>query len=627
MVDDARAGAPCIAPVTAGAPSRLQTMGGNDTHDLTARLRALAAERPAAPALLAPHRATMSFASLVRHVDRIVSQLATWGIGRGDVVAWSNDDRVTTAGALAILPASATIAPLGPAMTYDALCDTLARLAPKAVVAPAGRDSAIVRAAASLEVAVLLAETAGHAEAGAFDLVLASPAASLDRARRFPGAWACIGATSGATGKPKLVSHGHRQVIATALCVGARLGIGPGDVSGHITPLHLAGGIRNAYFQSLANGGAVNCLPVGDVVAFVEAIAAGEVTFTSASFTILRELLARLEAGLPYSRGRLRFVRAASGRMEDDEMDRLEARLGVPVVAGLASSEAGSIAQQALDAPRRRGSVGRPLDGEVRIVDDDGRVVAPGAIGEIQARGPQLFDGYVDDDALNASSFSGGWFRMGDLGRIDERGELELVGRLKDVINRGGDKIAPLEIDAELRALAGVADAAAFGIPHPRLGEEVVAAVVPSPGTVPDGDALLAALHARLGAQRSPRRLWFVDALPRNEGGKLVRSALPAWVGYEAPPRAPAQSATPATPLESAVAALWSAALGRAEIGRDTAFGALGGDDDTGARLVDQVREAFGVDVPADALRDRASTVSSMARLIERALGGADAPA
>jgi hypothetical protein len=193
----------------------------------------------------------------------------------------------------------------------------------------------------------------------------------------------------------------------------------------------------------------------------------------------------------------------------------------------------------------------------------------------MQVRGPQLFDGYFDDPELNAASFVDGWFRMGDLARFDADGELHLVGRVKEIINRGGDKIAPLEIDAMLRAIPGVADAAAFGIPHPRLNEEVVAAVVAQPGASLSADEILKRAREVLGANRAPRRVWFVDALPRTDAGKLRRHDLPAWVGHQETPAAPLPPPPPdarASPIAIALAALWTGVLRVSPIPPDKDF-------------------------------------------------------
>ena len=598
-------------------------MTHSDHLDLTAHFLDLAARAPDAPALMAPGRETMTRGSLARHVERLRETLSAWGIGRGDVVAWSGGDRIDTAAAIAILPVSCTLAPLNPAATFDVVHGVLSRLKPKAVVVPRDGDAPVVRAARALGIAEIAVDSAGRREAGSFGLVLARRTPSLERGDRLSPAWALIGATSGSTGRPKLVPHGHRQIVACALATGERLAFGPSDVSGHLRSLHLAGGIRNAFMQSLVCGGAVNVLPESNLGALADECSRGNVTYVSASFTLFRELIARLGTRGGFDRGRLRFVRVASGRLEPAEMDRLEALLGVPVVTGLASSETGSTAQQALPpAPRKRGSVGTPVACEVRLVGEDGRVVPPGAVGELQVRGPQVFDGYVDDPGLSAAAFVDGWFRMGDLARIDEDGEIFLVGRANEVVNRGGEKISPVEVDAALRSLPGVADVAAFGVPHARLGQEVVAAVVREPGSDLTAQAVQAHAREHLGARFAPRHVWFVDALPRNDAGKVNRSALPAWVGCDArmldDAAAPADQSAP-TPFEAALAGLWAGVLRVREVPRDADFFMLGGDSLRGAALLEQVRTLFGVELPVERLFDDAGTVGGMARLIEAA--------
>ena len=497
-------------------------------------MRALAASDGGRSALIAPGCLPTSFASMARRAAHAEAALGALGIARGDVVAWTTTRRASTAAAIATLPRGCTLAPLSTTLTDGLAADVLARLAPKAVVLAPGERSSIERAARSMRLALLEAVDDGSGEAGSFELAVLDRGASLDRVERVPEEWALIGATSGTTGRPKLVPHGRRAIVATALAHGARLALGPEDCAAHLSPLHLAGGIRSGYFQGLLNGGATNVLAEFDLEAFVREAAAGRVTHVSTSFAFFRELLGRLDAGLAFAPGRLRFVRIASGRMAPDEMDRLEARLGVPVLTGLASSEAGTVAQQGVPpAVRVRGSVGAPVACEVRVVDERGMDVPAGEAGELWVRGPQVIARYHDDPELDARAFVDGWFRMGDLVRLDARGEIHVVGRVKDVINRGGEKIAPAEIDDALCALDGVVDAAAFALPHERLGEEVAAAVVLAPWARLSAEAVSAAVRERLGPRRAPRRLWFVDAIPRNPAGKVMRASLPAWVGFD----------------------------------------------------------------------------------------------
>ena len=589
-----------------------------------AHLALLTARHPSAPVLLAPGRVPMTFGMLGARIDALRTQLASWNIGPGDVIAWPAVDRVATAAAIAVVPACATLMPLPAALTTSAYARVLARVKAKAVVAPAGAAHPIVEAARGEGVAELALHAEDAGAIGAFRLALVRDDASLALSASVAPDVLYVALTSGTTGKPKLVPQGWTSIAVTSSALGDALAMGPGDVSAHITTLHLANGLRTATMLALLNGGAVDVLPEGDLDAFLAAIAAGEVTYTSSTFAMHRELLRRLDGARVEQRGRLRFLRVSSGRLEPDEMDRLEDAFGVPVITGLSTTETGPIAMQRLPPARRaRGSVGNAVVSEIRIADEHGASLPTGAVGEVQVRGSQVFAGYLDDPELSASAFIDGWFRLGDLGRLDEHGDLYVVGRLKDTINRGGEKIAPQEIDAVLQALPGVVEAAAFGIPHPALGEEVVAAIVREPGSAIDARQAMAAVRAQLGERRAPRNVWFVDALPRTEAGKLKRSALVEQVMGDralsaavngAPSRAP-------TPLEIALTALWTEVLRRASVGLDENFFMLGGDSLRGAKLLAQVNAAFGVDLQVQSLFDAANTIAGMARSIELARG------
>ena len=604
--------------------------------DVTATLLAIAARQPDAPFLSAPGRRTMRWSSVADHIARVRRDFHRWDIRRGDVVVASSFDRHACAAALAILPAASTFALLADGTAPGRCAELLRRMRARAVLVaprPAGACHPLELAARELRIARIRIEPRTDAETGAFDLALEAPDRSLDTDHAGDARHGWIGVTSGTTGRPKLVSHGHRQVIATAMATGKRLAMTPRDVSGHLTPLSLANGQRTAFLLSLLNGGSVHCLPEAGADALLDAVDADAVSYVSCSFTIHRELLALFRSGRRVRSSRLRFVRVASGALEPPEMDALEAAFGVPVVTGLGATETGMVAHQHLPpSPRKRGSVGRPLACDLRLVDEAGREVPPGALGAIEVRGPQLFDGYLDDPDLDARSFAGGWFRMGDLGWIDEDGELHIAGRLAETINRGGEKISPAEIDAVLLSLAGVADAAAFGLPHPTLGEEVVAAVVRSPDGTVTGSSVQEHVRAALGSRRTPRQVWFVGGLPRNAAGKLLRAGLPAWVGAggAAPstdtghgggaPPAPNPSLTPA---EAALARLWCGLLGVSAVSPEDTFRSLGGDPARARALAEQVRAAFGVECTDETVASVDATLGEMALAIRRCAGGA----
>ena len=592
--------------------------------DPTAHLLAWAELQPSAPALVVQGRPPMTFDGLARRIGAIGSKLAAWGIRRGDAVVWLNIDRAESAAAQAIMPSSSTIMPVSASITADAGADVLARVRPKAVALPQGTSHPLAAIARELAIALIEVRSDPRGPAGTFDIELVRPDASLDSPPRLAPGIAWLLETSGSTGKPKLVQHGRRQVMAMIRAVRGRLGIGPGDVSAHAVPLHLANGMRAAYMWSLLNGGAVEILPEADPDALLAAIARGGVSYYSASFAIQRELLARLAGRRSASSGRLRFVRVASGRLEPEELDRLEAVLDVPVITGLASSESGFVAHQGLPPmPRRRGSVGPALGSEIRIVDDRANDVPPGEAGEILVRGPQVFDGYLDDPVATAAAFRDGWFRMGDVGRLDEHGELHVVGRVKEIINRGGEKLSPSAIDPVMRAVRGVADAAAFGIPHPRLGEEVVAAVVRDAGSECTAADVIAAVRDRLGPRAAPRHVWFVDRLPRNDAGKLQRNLLAERFGTPAAPSHDGAGET-RTPLEIALAALWSSVLGVGHVHANDRFVAPEDDVRSGARLAELIRSVFGVAIPPEALLAEPRTLRSMSRAVEALLDRAE---
>ena len=616
-----------LTPVSGAVPHASPAMTNPVPDDPTACLLALGDAQPDAPALTSASRAPMAFGELAQRIRSVGTRLAHWGFARGDVVVWPDLDRSIAAAAQAIMPTASTLVPWSASATDEACADLLRRVGAKAVALPRGAGHPLEGIAARMGIARLAVLPDAKGGVGAFDLELDREGVSLRDARPLSAEYAYLSATSGSTGRPKLVPHGRRQLMAMTHAIGGRLALGPGDVSAHMQPLHLANGMRPALMVPLLRGCAVEVLAAADVEGLLDAVARGRVTFVTASFAFHRELLARIDEVRRAAPGRLRFVRVASGRLEAEEMDRLEAALGVPVITALASTESGTVAHQGLPpATRVRGSVGPLLACEVRLVDEGGNVVAPGKVGEVEVRGDQVFDGYLDDPALNAASFVDGWFRLGDLGRFDDAGELHLVGRVKEQINRGGDKISPSEIDAVLRSLPGIADAAAFPIPHPRLGEEVVAAVVLESGAAADQEALLGRAREALGANRAPRRLWFVPSLPRTDGGKLRRADLPAWVGYDPVVRMQPDAAAPAvamSPMETALAALWASVLRLSAVSADADFFMLGGDSLRGAQLLLQVRTAFGVELPLRALFADARTVAGMARRIEAQRRGA----
>ena len=587
----------------------------SEDDDLGVLFARLAAAAPHAAVLDTQARAPLSRSDCAALARTRAAEAARWGLVRGDVLAWAVADRAATAAATIMLPSAATLAPLpadAPGASTGAL---LARLRPKALAVDAGASAAWRTAAERLGIAIVEVASVSGAPAGAFDWRLAQAAASLDRAPTLAPSVAYVCTTSGTTGRPKLVPLSHRQIAWTSRAVAARLAVGPADRSAVLTPLYLANGMRTALLMPALAGATVEILGEADVAALEVSLRAGRVTFFSTAFTILRDLIARFRHAVRYPS--LRFLRAASGALGPGEIGRLESTFGVPVVAGLATTETGVITQQGLPpAPRIAGALGTPLGCEIRLLGESGDEVAQGEVGEVHVRGPQVFAGYLDDPALDALVFADGWYRPGDLARVGDDGELRLVGRTREMINRGGEKIAPVEIDAALRELPGVVDGAGFGIAHATLGEEVGAAIVVGPGASFDADDALARLRARLGARRAPKRVWRVDALPRTPSGKFRRGELAERYRLQAA----AEAAPDATPLAAALAALWAYVFGLDAWPPGASFASQGGDAERARALAETVRGVFGAALDPDWRPDAETTPDAMAHALERSL-------
>ena len=602
------------------------------TPSLVDRLVEHARRQPVAPFMHRPGAPAVGFGTLADQIAHVRDRLCSWGIAPGDVVAGFAPTRALMAMACASLPASSTFAPLGPSLAVDAYEALLSRMRAKAAIAPAGDSHPLVRAARRLGVPVLRVADGESIAPGRYALSLDGDAPGRAETLARPG-HAYVLVTSGTTGRPKLAPLGHRQMLAFADAMIERPALVPGDVGYGLAPFHFAGGLRSSILIPALAGASFVCLEEGDVDGFFRAIPSFRPTHVAAPFAIHRAILRRADA-FPgeVAASRFRFLRTTAGRLEPEEAEALERLFRAPVLQGYGSTEVCGIAHDPMPPLlRKRGSVGTPVGGEVRALDANGRPCLPGERGELVVRGPMVFDGYLDDPALTAQAFDGEWMRTGDEGCVDEDGYVFVTGRLAELVNRGGEKISPLEVDRALETFPGVREAASFGVPHPSLGEELVAAVVPEPNAAIAEAALAAHVRERLGGRKVPRRIWLVEALPRTDAGKLRRAELPAWVGAGSSALSVGEgTADGRSPLEAALAGLWAAILRRDRVGRGDDFFAMGGDSLDAARLLGEVEAALGVRLHVREMFEGATTLAGMARAIEEArarAGRREAPA
>ncbi|MBV9952402.1 MAG: AMP-binding protein, partial [Acidimicrobiia bacterium] len=572
-----------------------------------------------APALLAPGRAPCSYRELAAVCDHLAEALAAVGVRPGQPVALSAPNGPEAASAFLGISRVTACAPLNPASTTAELTFLLDDMEAAAVVV-VGDAGPAREAADALGITVLdlLSDPARDPAGVVRTLVPMGTVQPLPPAPE--DAIALILHTSGTTAKPKQVPLTGRNLATSAANVARTLQLTEADRCGNVMPLFHIHGLVAALLASLHAGGSVLCTPGYEPGTYLASLREAGCTWYTAVPTIHQAVLGEVErAGEPQQRPRLRFIRSASSALPPTVMAGLERVFDAPVVEAYGMTEAShQITCNPLPpGERRSGSVG-PVDAGIAVMGDDGRLLPEGATGEVVIRGANVTAGYLRNDEANATAFVDGWFRTGDQGVVDD-GYLRLTGRLKELINRGGEKISPREVDEVLLDHPAVARAATFATPHPTLGENVAAAVVLAPGATATEEELRAHATGRLTAHKVPARILLVDAIPLGPTGKLQRIGLAAALGLDAelPAAAGAADAHYESGLEAALAGLWAHVLGCPSVGRHDRFVELGGDSLAALELVAQVADLFRVDLDVGTVFERAATVAEMATLVQ----------
>ncbi|HKE15003.1 MAG TPA: non-ribosomal peptide synthetase, partial [Kofleriaceae bacterium] len=549
----------------------------------------------------------------------LAAAAADWrrlGIGPGDIVVTSLSTVVpaTPAVFLAVAAASACI-PLNSDYRVRECVEHMKGDRTRALVVFGAEETDAVEAARSLGLVVIrlspgaimsgrwVAQTDGDAP----------PAAEAQGAAPAPGPddVALVLHTSGTTARPKVVPLTQGNLVASARQIAAWLKLAPGDRCLNLMPLFHIHGLVGALLSSVTAGATLVTTPALEPAAFGRWLVDSEATWYTAVPTMHQVIVAALR-GTDLPRPiRLRFVRSSSSPMPPPVAAELEALFGVPVLQAYGMTEAShQIACNPLPPGRTRaGSVGLPTGTEIRIVGEGGRVLARGQRGEVCIAGRGLFGGYADNPEANRASFLDGFFRTGDEGYLDEDGYLFLTGRLKEMINRGGEKIAPAEVDMVLLEHPSVAQAVCFAVPHPTLGEDIAAAVVARPGAEIDGAALQDFVADRVAPHKIPQRIAVLAALPKGPTGKLVRREVAAQLAGPGcgPSGAPASPPGPPTAdeREALLQKVWCEVLDLDAISADDDYFTLGGDSLRAVTIIGKAR-TIGVELTMmDLMRHR----------------------
>ena len=480
---------------------------------------------PDAVTLLAPDREPVTYRELQDAVDLLAGELSRLGIGRQDGVALVFPEGRELCLALLATISAGIAAPLAwpnPEAEYRRVWSTprvravmVSAEIPRLEVAPGGDP---------LPFFTFTPGSSGRVG----DFRLDGPV--LGRSALAPAPAddiALILRSSGTTGQPKLVPRTHRHLVSTCQAHVEATSVSAADRCLYLAKTVFSQGICTLTTAIFVGASAINP-PKWDKRSIVHCLRVCRPTYLATSPAVLRALAAdRGELREALRHAPLRCIQSSSSPLSADERDRLEAAFGCPILNNYGMSEATVIAtERHAGVPRVPGSVGFPCCG-VQIVDERGTPVGRGAHGEIVVRGSRVISGYLDDPAANVAAFlPGGWLRTGDAGFLDDAGYLHLIGRLGEIINRGGEKIVPSEVDDVLRTHPAVADAAVFAVADDRLGQNLVAAVVLNAGMSASPRELRSWMLDRLASYKAPRRIWFVADLPRTATGKVRRGVL-----------------------------------------------------------------------------------------------------
>lgn len=558
-----------------------------------------AAATPDAPALIEPGRESVTFAGLRNRIKAAAQAVIQAGLTSEDVVAL-------------VLPGGVNWMPgfLGAA--------SVARCA---IVNPALREQEIDSVFADL-----------GARAAIVDPALSSPAEIVARKRgiaflNISGGAACAESppetadgqrvalllhTSATSGKARIVPLTHSNLRAMAANTRRSLNLTSADRFLSMMPMFHLQGLLSSLAQVLA-GGTVICTDGFDASAFLGWMEEYRPTWYTAGPTLHRAILPLIESQpRVLEKSPLRFVRSIGAPLPNALREQVEQALNAPVLEGYGMTEAGAITSNApLPHPRKPGSAGRTTGSEIGIVSEAGELLAPNFEGEIVVRGPAVMSSYWNNPEANRSAFQNGWFRTGDLGRLDAEGFLFVTGRIKEMINRGGEKILPGEIEDALSGHPAVAETVAFGVTHPTLGEEALAAVVMRTGLAASEPELRSFAAQRIADFKVPRRIIFLEAIPKGATGKPARAELAALV---AEMDANQNRSGASTEIENRVAGIWRRILKIDRAGIADDFFQLGGDSLAFKQLMAEVE--FGPEDRTEFLSN--PTIETMVGILAR---------
>ena len=488
-------------------------------------------------AISAPGRSGLSYQALRAQVDATLASLNALGVGRNDRVAIVLANGPEMAVCYMACAAGTASAPLNPAYRADEFEFYLSDLNARVLIVEQASSSPAIAVAQKIGVRVLDLIVDSGAPAGSFRLAArdAGSAVGCDHGGwSQPGDIGMVLHTSGTTSRPKIVPLSVGNLCASASNISATLQFTPADIGLNIMPLFHIHGLIAGVLAPLSAGSQVFCTPGFNALKFFVWMDEARPTWYTAVPTMHQTIASRAKGNLEVIRRHpLRFLRSSSSSMPPQVIREMEQVFGAPLIEAYGMTEATHQMASNPLPPRLRkpGTVGLAAGPEVAIMGADGSLLGADEVGEIVIRGPNVTAGYENNPTANEEGFLNGWFRTGDQGVKDADGYVSITGRLKEIINRGGEKVSPREVDEILMDHPAVAQTVCFGMPHPKLGEEVAAVVVLKDGAVATEREIQDFVALRAADYKVPKKILFMDEIPKGATGKLQRIGLAQKLG------------------------------------------------------------------------------------------------
>ena len=595
-------------------------MEQREPHSIAQLIQNRAAQTPDGVVLqsLGASKRQLTYRQLNEQMNSVVDSLNRMGVGRNDRVAIVLPNGMELAATFLTIAAGASSAPLNPGYSRGEFDFYLSDLEARGLVLMKGGDSPAREVAMERQIPIIELSPLPRDQERCFELAGQAGTPRGDSGFAQPEDVALVLHTSGTTSRPKMVPLTQANLCASARHIQQTLELSAADRCLNVMPLFHIHGLIGVVLSSIVAGASVVCTPGFDAERFYEWMAESHPNWYSAVPTMHQSILTRVAANREIIEANLlRLVRSSSASLPPKVMAELEHAFSAPVIEAYGMTEATHQMASNPLPPRMRkpGSVGLPAGPEIAIMDQGGELLAAGQTGEIVIRGANVTPGYCNNPEANQKAFSNGWFRTGDEGYFDQDGYLFLTGRLKEMINRGGEKIAPREVDELFMEHPAVAQAVTFSLPHRTLGEDMATAVVLKSGVTASPKELREYAIARLAAHKVPSQVVVLDQIPKGPTGKLQRIGLSEKLAVHLKP----PFVAPGNAVESALSNLWKEVLHIDTVGIQDNFFANGGDSLLAVQLIARIRSVFQVELPLGSIF-REPTIAEQALLVEKML-------